>query len=477
MTMPSASVSHLIELEPPRYAPILPDQIAPPPSRWGLPEWFAIAQVAGPALLYLPGTQRLRVPLRFGVFALSLMGLVWVLRSTRVAKTHPSWKWLVAAAAYMAIMVFHPTTNTYMAGLAQLGMHLAVVAPLFWAPRYFRGDSRRLARVLTILWALNGAGVVVGILQVRDPARWMPAEFTSNMSSRLGLAMYQYRAADGTMAVRPPGLGDAPGAACNAGQFVAVMGLAYLGLPVSLSRKLLGLAMALAGVVVIFLTHVRSSLLLVLGCAAIYLIMMVMQGRLRTVLMVGCGIAVCGAGSLFYAQSMGGRSTVDRFATLLSDDPLKVYEKSARMGMVTGAFDTLLVDYPLGAGLGRWGMMRAYFGDEDNLDSPSVWAEVQFASWILDGGIVLLSLYLVALAVAGRRVARSTFLHRSPQVRQWGAVIAMLSIGPVVTMFSYVPFYSQMGMQFWFLIGAYEGLAQGDEPLPPPVRRNAVAIP
>ncbi len=35
------------------------------PVPWGLPEWSAIAQVAGPGLLYLPGTQVFRVPLRF----------------------------------------------------------------------------------------------------------------------------------------------------------------------------------------------------------------------------------------------------------------------------------------------------------------------------------------------------------------------------------------------------------------------------
>ncbi len=39
----------------------------------------------------------------------------------------------------------------------------------------------------------------------------------------------------------------------------------------------------------------------------------------------------------------------------------------------------------------------------------------------------------------------------------------MLSAGPIAFMFSYTPFNSQMGMQFWLLIGAFEGLAQGEE--------------
>ena len=347
------------------------------------------------------------------------------------------------AAVYMTLMMLHPATNTVMAGVAQIGMHLAVAAPLFWAPDYFRGDYRRLLRVLTILWILNVASVVVGILQARDPGTWMPAEFTSvGINKKIGMAMYQYRAADGTMAIRPPGLGDAPGAACGAGMFVATIGLAYLGLPVSRLRKLLGFLMGIAGVIVIFLSHVRSALIVVVGCAVIYSIIMVGQGRLRTVLTLAFWTAVCGVCSFVYAEIYGGKSTMDRFATLLADDPLTVYEKSARMGMVTGAFDTLLVEYPLGAGLGRWGMMRAYFGNENNVDSPAIWSEVQFSSWVLDGGIVLLSLYLIAIVVAVQRLMRLSLLHHSLQLRQWGAVIVMLSAARWPSMFSYcsVPF-------------------------------------
>ena len=245
--------------------------------------------------------------------------------------------------------------------------------------------------------------------------------------------------------------------------FVAILGLAYLGLPVSLSRKLLGILMGMAGVVVIFLSHVRSSLVVVVGCAVVYSIILVGQGRLRTALTLASFMAVGGFYSLLYAESLGGQSTVDRFATLLEDDPSKVYEKSARMGMVIGAFDTYLVEHPLGAGLGRWGMMRAYFGDETNSDSPPIWAEVQFASWVLDGGIVLLSLYPIALAVAVQRMVRICLFHKYLKLRQWAAVIVMLSAGPIAFVFSYTPFYSQMGIQFWFVIGAFEGLAQGEE--------------
>ena len=66
-------------------------------------------------------------------------------------------------------------------------------------------------------------------------------------------------------------------------------------------------------------------------------------------------VFICGVCGFFYAELYGGKSTVNRFGTLLADDPLKVYEKSSRLGMVVGAFDTFLVEHPLGAGSGPVG--------------------------------------------------------------------------------------------------------------------------
>ena len=164
---------------------------------WGFPEWFVVAQTVGPALLCLPGTQRFRVLLRMGVYVLSLLGLVLGMLRPRVTRGHPAWTLLVIAAVYMALMILHPTTNTTMAGLAQVGMHLAITAPIFWAPQYFLGDYRRLARLLTILWVFNGASAMVGILQVRDPGTWIPAEFANGVNVYRGGGGLVYRGGGG----------------------------------------------------------------------------------------------------------------------------------------------------------------------------------------------------------------------------------------------------------------------------------------
>jgi hypothetical protein len=262
------------------------------------------------------------------------------------------------------------------------------------------------------------------------------------------------------MVVRPPGLGDTPGAACGAGMFVASMGVVCLGLPISNLKKVIGLVMGMAGVAVIFLSMVRSSFVVLLGCTVVYLVIMVLQRRWKTVLLLACAITLCGLGSLQYASSIGGQSVVDRFASLVEADPMTVYKRSARLDMVTDSLSTLLIDYPFGAGLGRWGMMRVYFGTESNLDSPPLWAEVQFATWVLDGGLVLLSAYSLALLIAVYRLSRTSLSHPSPQFRQWGAVIITLSAAPIALILSWTPFNAQMGMQFWLLIGAFEGATQ-----------------
>ena len=422
-----------------------------------------IVQVAGPALLYLPGTQSFRILFRISVFGFGMIGLLALRRRSR-AVTHPSVSSLILATAYMALMVLHPSTNTILAGLAQTFMQLAVFAPVLWAPSYFLGDTRRLTRVLAILWLFNMASATVGILQVRDPQRWLPAEFSSGVTGgKFGLAVSQYRTDDGRMVVRPPGLGDNPGAACWCGIFVASMGLGCLALPMNWACKLMGLLGGMAGVTVIFLTQVRSSFVVLVGAQVVFLAILFAQKRVGLALVLAGAMVAGGIGSLGYAASIGGRSVVDRFATLIGSDPIRVYDSSARLGMVTGTFDSLLMDYPLGAGLGRWGMMRDYFGNEGNLHSPPIWAEVQFAAWALDGGVVLLALYCLALVIASRRLIHLCLRHPSLAMRQWAAVVFMLCLPSLALMFSFVPFNSQLGMQFWFLVGAIEGVAQGVE--------------
>jgi hypothetical protein len=218
---------------------------------------------------------------------------------------------------------------------------------------------------------------------------------------------------------------------------------------------------AVLGVTVIFLTQVRSSLVVLLGAVVVYLMILIAQRRTGTAMLLALVMGSCGVLSLGYAASLGGKSVINRFSTLIEDDPMAVYDQSARMGMVAETFHTHLVEHPFGAGLGRWGMMLDYFGDKNSPIAPMIWAEVQFASWVLDGGVVLLTLYTLAILLAVRRLMQLSLRLDSESTGRWAAAIAMLSAIPIMLTFSYCSFNAQMGMQFWFLIGAIEGVAQG----------------
>src|SRR5206468_10417086 len=125
----------------------------------------------------------------------------------------PCGGWLVAVMVYITLMIAHPTTNSFLAGVAQVGMYFAILAPVFWAPDMVR-DPARLWRLLGILLVCNGVNAAVGIMQVYDPDRWLPKEYSSIVMDTYGEAL-NYIGPNGERIVRPPGLSDSPGAVCG----------------------------------------------------------------------------------------------------------------------------------------------------------------------------------------------------------------------------------------------------------------------
>ena len=169
--------------------------------------------------------------------------------------------------------------------------------------------------------------------------------------------------------------------------------------------------------------------------------------------MLAVGLVVFG---LSIATMLGGESISTRFSTLVAEDPRELYYKS-RGQSVEYAFNNLLVEYPLGAGLARWGMMNYYFGDPRQLDAPAVFAEVQPNAWLLDGGLFLLVFYGIALittAVYDLKLVR-TLANRED--RLWASAVIAANFGTLALVFSFVPFGTAAGMQFWFLEGGLHG--------------------
>jgi hypothetical protein len=438
-----------------------PANIAATSSGWGLGEFFIISQTAIPALLFLPGTQPIRLFVRVASFAISLALLVWwLLGSAKTVRRHPSQPWLLVSMVYVAAMIAHPFTSSLLAGIAQVVLYASVMAPLFWAPAVVRSPDH-LARLMTLLLVCNGVNAFVGVMQVYDPNRWMPQEMSRIVTeSAFGLGAVTYRGPNGLI-VRPPGLFDNPGAVAGPGMYAALLGLVYATSVSAKWRRLLALVGAGAGVAAIYLSQVRVSLVVLAIMMASYVVLLSMQQRKQRAFFFGAFAAVMVAGAFSLALTLGGQSIAERTLTLFAQDPVSLYSAS-RGNQLVYTFGDLIDSYPLGAGLGRWGMIAGYFGGGVH----PLWAEIQVAGWAIDGGIPFLLLSiggpLVALFAAWRVAVRDP----DAKVRACAAVILAANVGTFALIFSFTPFVTQIGLQFWFLAGAIHAIASGDGRVP-----------
>jgi hypothetical protein len=432
--------------------------------RWGFPEFFVVSQTLIPALLYFPGTQPFRLYIRVASFVISFATLLWwAVAVAKTSRPHPAQPWIFAAMAYVVVMFFHPLTSSTFAGLAQLVLYLSVIAPIFWAGTFVR-TPERLARLMALLLICNGANAIVGVLQVYDPARWMPPEMSRVMTESVyGLGTVTYRGPDGRMIVRPPGLFDTPGAVAGPGMYAALLGLVFATSAIAVWKRLAAIAAAFAGIAAIYLSQVRVSLVVsMLMLAAYFSLLIVQERRSRAMVFAGAAIAIV-VGTFSFALALGGESIAERTFTLFAQDPLALYAGS-RGGQLSYTFGELLQKYPMGAGLGRWGMIAVYFGNAAKPGVEPLWVEIQVAGWAIDGGFALLLLYVGALVVTlvtDSRVART---HPNPRVRACAAVVLAANLGTAALIFTFTPFVTQIGVQFWFLAGALHGLVGSRAP-------------
>jgi hypothetical protein len=199
-------------------------------------------------------------------------------------------------------------------------------------------------------------------------------------------------------------------------------------------------------------------------------VVLALNGRLlrmaKLILVVG-SFAIVGFG---WAVTLGGDTISQRWGTLVESDAGEVYY-SNRGHFLDGAVGYFLPEYPLGAGLGRYGMANAYFGNNSDPSRSSLWAEIQWTAWIFDGGVPVLVLYPLALLVALFWALRLAFLRDDAQeFWLWGSILFGYNMGAIAITFSYPFFMSQTGMVFWLLnaalFGAYQEATQ-KAPRPP----------
>jgi len=460
-------------------APVLPPHAQPNSSKaqaWGWAEAFVISQTALPAILYFPGTQSIRPLARIGAFAISLLILLVVIvrRNLLPRQLSPAFGPLKICLAFLTLMIFHPDTVSLTVGVAAVGFFVAILAPLIWVPALVHSVSQ-LRRLLWILLICNGVNSLVGILQAENPARWMPAEFSRLVAgSNYGLDIATYKGANDQTMIRPPGLFDTPGAVAGPGLLAGFLGLALSIGSKSQVSKLMAAALGFCGITVIYLTLVRSSLLVLTVMLGTYILLRRFVGsNQRTPHLILLTVGVFAAGFQLASQ-YGGETIHDRFSTIVEEKPTEFYYRSRGIEVEYG-FKELLPKYPLGAGLGRWGMVSHYVGAQTV--EGAMGADTQFPAWIIDGGAVLLFGYCLAIWKAWSWLLQRAKNTSDEQLRALAVLVLAVMAGMFIHCFSFPVFSTQIGLQFWFLIGASYGAIIHSIPQEPSDARARKQVP
>jgi hypothetical protein len=420
--------------------------------------YFAVA-FSSQLLLLIPQFVALRVPLRIAPFGFSLVMLVLPAGHRAIRRRfHPAMPMAVIIFCILCFGLLNQNTDSTMAGLAQIALTVAILSPLFWVGRLQLG-VRGFATILLCLWGFNALSAAVGVLQIEFPGHFQGAtSMVTQQNEDNNNISYNIELADGTTTERPYGLTDQPGGAATAGLTAFVFGL---GLLVS-SKNMLMRAMYLTsmglGLFIMYLSQVRVSLVMCMFAVIGFSAIMAMRGEFARLTGSLIALGVVAVVSTSAAFIIGGAQTRDRVFTLVDDNAGSVYQSNRGM-FLEYTFEYVLPMYPVGAGLGRYGMMSHYFGSSENA-ATALWAEIQWTAWAYDGGWLMVVAYPIAILVAlwvafgiGKNVKYGA-------VGLWAAILTAYGCSVLAVTFDYPFFNSQNGLEFWLLNAALWSVAQ-----------------
>jgi hypothetical protein len=375
--------------------------------------------------------------------------------------------------------MFNQLTDSFVAGAAQIGFALAILSPLIWIGRLQIG-VRGFALVVLCLWAFNAVSAGVGVLQVLFPGHLQPATSSVVQDSEDSGISYNITLADGTETTRPYGLTDQPGGAAAAGLTVFVFGLGLLVSTKNWLMRAIFLAGMGLGLFIMYLSQVRASIVMCGVATVAFVAIMAVRGEFAQLTGALTALGVVVVLSTAAAFAIGGDQTRNRLFTLVDDDASTVYYNN-RGVFLDYTFEYALPTYPMGAGLGRYGMIGRYFNPNQG---QQLWAEIQWTAWAYDGGWLMVITYPCAILVGvwltfniGRKAVYGP-------VGLWAAILTSFNISVIAVTFSYSYFNSQFGLEFWLLNAAVFSAAQvylhslraevpeGFEVLPAPWRPN-----
>jgi hypothetical protein len=411
--------------------------------------WLLVFVVAGFLFelgLWFLGDTALRLPLRIGMYVTSL-AFVFLIRGA--GQAHPATRVIQYILVVLILSLLNPLGSTLAARCAQICLYFSILGPLIWVGK-LHIHRVTFQRLVLIMWVFYTASAIMGVLQVEYPGRFDGA-LSSNYDEQ-SLTPHVFILADGTKVIRPKGLTDVPGGASTGGVYSIILGTGILLTSRSTLLRMAAVAGMVAGLFCIFICQMRTNLIIV-GIAGISLLCVLLYRRAYS----SAGLFVGIAGGVIFvgttaAFSIGGQATVDRFLTLIASDPETVFYQN-RGGFVEDVAHDATHDYPLGAGLGRWGMMNHYFGAEND----SLWAEMMWQSLLYDGGLPLIALYIILLGALLWTALAQALRQRDDDLGCWAGVVFGYTLAAVAATFVFPIFSNQEGMDVFLLNASFFG--------------------
>ncbi|MEH2364426.1 hypothetical protein [Nostoc sp.] len=414
---------------------------------WTWAHTLILLQFTLQILLLFPQIGVFRVPMRIASFAFGLFLLVWLRpEGSQHPATNPA---IVVLGIMLLELCLHPYINSMTGGVAQCAMYLAILSPLFWV-RSLKITQIGFESLMFLMWSIHTLSASFGVLQV-----YFPGKFQLSLSTTIQNSTYHgdnllITLANGEQVYRPMGLTDIPGGAANAGfyalLFSVVIALKYKN-PI---LRIVCMGSAALGLFCIYLTQVRSILVLAAVSMVFLAVVLMRTGQIARLTAMVSGVTALFAGTFSWAIAIGGKSTLQRLSSLFTASPDQIYHQNRGL-FLQNTIEELLPKYPLGAGLGRWGMMNNYFGDNTDLVSQPIWVEIQWTGWLLDGGVPLVFAYIAALYLACQTAWKIAINRELGDFALWGGLIFAYDIGALAITFNYPIFMSQSGMEFWLL--------------------------
>ena len=241
--------------------------------------------------------------------------------------------------------------------------------------------------------------------------------------------------------------GAAVGAACSALLSVGFL----LGRPRPWFRAVLLAAIASA-LFTLYLSQVRALVMVTAVGLLSLSVPFAAQRRVGRFFSFATFVFIGGFLVFLLAVSVGGEAVTGRLSTLFETNPASAYYDNRGI-MLRYTFFEGLPEYPLGAGLGRWGPISNYFSDTVN-SAPKIGAELQWTGWLLDGGGPLILASAAGLWIALRtclRIASRENGASGEAFQRWATVAFGYSVAMIALTLGATPFQTTLGIDFWLV--------------------------